>query len=108
ATTCLFCSAQAVQASAKARAPALEMTVISLVSARSFVACFAGAACCCACNGTCRDSISPVTVPEMTSILFISTLLKSHIICRRYRYIENPRRQNPFLLRLVQEQLLYP
>src|SRR5439155_24751441 len=31
ATTCLFCSAQAVQASAKARAPALEMTLISRV-----------------------------------------------------------------------------
>src|SRR6202049_5055268 len=32
ATTCLFCSAQAVQASAMARAPALEMTLMSLVA----------------------------------------------------------------------------
>src|SRR5512134_704721 len=41
ATTCLFCSAQAVQASARARAPALEMTLISLVALTSFVACIA-------------------------------------------------------------------
>src|SRR5438309_6034485 len=48
ATICLFCSAQAVQASAKARAPALDMTLISLVVLRSLVACRAGAerACC--------------------------------------------------------------
>src|SRR5229473_3324616 len=43
ATTCLFCWAQAVQASAKARAPALEMTLTSLVALRSLVACLAGA-----------------------------------------------------------------
>src|SRR5512141_3433460 len=42
ATTCLFCSAQALQASTKARAPALEMTLISLVALRSLVSCFAG------------------------------------------------------------------
>jgi hypothetical protein len=38
ATVCLFCSAQAVQASAKARAPALEITLISLVAFKSRVA----------------------------------------------------------------------
>src|SRR5438128_7626687 len=32
ATICLFCSAQAVQASAMARAPALEMILMSLVA----------------------------------------------------------------------------
>src|SRR6202521_2255944 len=48
ATICLFCSAQAVQASAKARAPALETTLMSLVALRSLVACLAGTerACC--------------------------------------------------------------
>src|ERR1700730_10413273 len=48
ATICLFCSAQAVQASAKARAPALDMTLISLVALTSLVACLAGTerACC--------------------------------------------------------------
>src|SRR5689334_24105974 len=43
ATICLFCSAQALQASTKARAPALDITLISLVVLRSFVASFAGA-----------------------------------------------------------------
>src|SRR6266446_10059745 len=48
ATVFLFCSAQAVQASAKARAPALDKILISLVALRSLVACFAGTerACC--------------------------------------------------------------
>ena len=42
ATICLFCPAQAVQASAMARAPALEMTLISLVALKSFAAGVAG------------------------------------------------------------------
>src|SRR5258708_18327418 len=48
ATIFLFCSAQAEHESAKARAPALAITLISLVALRSLVACFAGAgpACC--------------------------------------------------------------
>jgi hypothetical protein len=44
ARTCLFCSAQAVQASAIARAPALEITLISRVGLVSRVACPASAA----------------------------------------------------------------
>src|SRR5467141_292716 len=43
ATIFLFCSAQAAQASAKARAPALDMTLMSLVVLRSLAVCFAGA-----------------------------------------------------------------
>ena len=40
ATIFLFCSAHAVQASAKARAPALEMILMSLVALRSPPDCF--------------------------------------------------------------------
>src|SRR5580700_8049753 len=67
ATICLFCSAQTLQASTKARAPALDMTLISLVVLRSLDDCFAGVerACCCARDGAGRDSISPVIIPEM-------------------------------------------
>src|SRR2546430_12265874 len=43
ATIFLFCPAQAVQASAKARAPALDMTLISRVALSSLGACLAGA-----------------------------------------------------------------
>src|SRR4029077_14965327 len=67
ATIWLFCSAQAVQASAMARAPALEMTLISRVGLSSFDAGLTGVerTCCCAADCKGSDRVSPKTVPEM-------------------------------------------
>ena len=65
ATTCLFCSAQAEQASTRARAPALEMILIVVVAC---VGEMAGA--CWACNDASGNRANPATTRDRNAVFF--------------------------------------